>query len=70
MHCWYDLESSIVEDCLDPSLNNNPDLVNGTVIFYTIYLQLSWYTVLQDVKTLSIRIRLSIDSYIVLQKDG
>ena len=70
MLCWYHHELSIVEDCLDPSLNNNSDLVNGTVIFYTIHLQLSWYPVLQDVKIISITIRLSIVSYIGLQNDG
>ena len=53
MHCRYDHELSIVEDCLDPNVNNNFDLVDGTAIFYTIYLQLYWFPALQDVKIIS-----------------
>jgi hypothetical protein len=49
MLCWYHHKLSIVEDCLDPSLNNEIDLVNGTAIFCTIYLQFSWCPALQDV---------------------
>jgi hypothetical protein len=68
MHCWYDHELSIVEDCLNPCLNNNSDLVNGIVIFYTISLQLSWYPVLQKVKIMLITIRLSTDYHVLFCK--
>jgi hypothetical protein len=53
MQSWYDHELTIVEDCLDPSLNKNFDLVNGPAIFGIIYLQLSWFPILQDKKTTS-----------------
>ena len=53
MHSWYDHELTIVEDCLDLSLNKNFDLVNGHVILGIIYLQLSWFPILQDEKTIS-----------------
>jgi hypothetical protein len=53
MHCWYDLELTKVKNCLYPSLNNNSGLVNDTVIFCIIYLQLSWCPALQDVKMIS-----------------
>ena len=52
MYCWYDHELPIVEDCLDPSLNNTFGLVKGTAISCTIYLQLSWCPALEDVKIL------------------
>ena len=61
MHCRYDHELIIVEDCLDPSLNNISDLVNGTANFYIIYLQLSWCSALQDVKIISKNVILQIE---------
>jgi hypothetical protein len=53
MHCPYDHELTIVEDCLDPSPNNNSNLVNDTPIFCIVYLQLSWCPALQHVNTIS-----------------
>ena len=52
MHSWYNHELTIVEDCLDPSLNKNFDLVNDLAILGIIYLQLSWFPVLQDEKSI------------------
>ena len=53
MHSWHDHEITIVEDCLDPSLNKNFDLVTGHAILGIIYLQLSWLPVLQVEKNIS-----------------